>query len=226
MSDVREQSMISFEEASVLLNVPCSTLTRWIRQGKIPCRKLARKFIFSRTELCAWAQEHDIPLLDSSNKPQEKVIHRFNDLVDSLARGGAHEISADTIEELFTKILNKTAVSPQGDPTELLNALLERESMAPTAMGRGIAFPHPRFPERFHFSKPLVGLFYVDPPISFDAPDNEPVGLVFALFTPDTRSHLRLMSLLSQLLRQGETIQFLKQKPGISELQDWLRSRE
>jgi len=110
--------------------------------------------------------------------------------------------------------------------TELVHALLEREAMAPTAVGRGVAFPHPRLPERFNFKEAVVGLFFLDPPLSFDAVDGDPIHLVFALFTPDTRTHLRLMSLLSQLLRQNNTTQFLNQKPSISELLDWLIKSE
>ena len=63
MSDVRELQLISFDKAAAILNVPGSTLSRWVRQGKIHCRRQMGKLVFSVTELQSWANEHDIHLV-------------------------------------------------------------------------------------------------------------------------------------------------------------------
>ena len=70
------------------------------------------------------------------------------------------------------------------DQDEVFQALLERERLGPTGVGRGVALPHARLD---HMDN-IVGCFLrLDKPIGFDAVDRQPVDLVFALFAPDQR---------------------------------------
>ncbi len=222
MDDADEQVTIAFEEASALLNVPCSTLSRWVRQGKIPCRRQGVQILFSRSDILSWAQEHDIPLIKTPTHCHGPVVYRFSDLADAVRRGGVHRLHVSSLKELFEQVVS--ILNPVSDlgQDELVDALLEREAMASTAMGQSIAFPHPRLPERFHFHTAVVGLFYLETPISFNAPDDESVSVIFPLFTPDTRTHLRLISLLSQLLRQKGTKEYLELRPPCEEFLSWL----
>ncbi len=79
-------------------------------------------------------------------------------------------------------------------------ALMEREALGPTGVGRGVAIPHARFPGVTH----VIGLFVrLDKPVDFEAIDRQPVDLVFALFAPETAGadHLKALARVSRTLR-------------------------
>jgi nitrogen PTS system EIIA component len=79
-------------------------------------------------------------------------------------------------------------------------ALLEREALGPTGVGRGVAIPHARFPGVDR----VVGLFVrLEKPVDFEAIDRQPVDLVFALFAPENAGaeHLKALARVSRTLR-------------------------
>jgi nitrogen PTS system EIIA component len=79
-------------------------------------------------------------------------------------------------------------------------ALMERESLGPTGVGRGVGIPHARFG-----GVPRVcGLFVrLEKPVDFEAVDRRPVDLVFALFAPESAGaeHLKALARVSRTLR-------------------------
>jgi nitrogen PTS system EIIA component len=81
---------------------------------------------------------------------------------------------------------------------EALNALIERERLGSTAIGHGVALPHARLAG---LDKPHAALIHLTTPIHFDAPDDEPVDLLFVLLIPidSTEEHLKILSELAEL---------------------------
>jgi PTS system nitrogen regulatory IIA component len=82
----------------------------------------------------------------------------------------------------------------------VLDALLDRERLGSTALGRGVAAPH----ARLDGVDRVCGVFYqLDRPIEFDAPDDAPVDLVFALIAPEDTGaeHLMALAKVSRMLR-------------------------
>ena len=89
------------------------------------------------------------------------------------------------------------------DPEVAIEALLERETLGPTGVGRGVALPHARIDGLDR----IVGCFIkLDRPIDFGAVDRQPVDLVFALFAPLASGveHLKALALVSRTLRDPE----------------------
>lgn len=78
------------------------------------------------------------------------------------------------------------------------DALFAREKMGSTGLGLGIAIPH----GRIKGLKEARGAFLrLAAPVQFDAPDGQPVNLVFVLLVPEAASehHLQLLSELAQM---------------------------
>ncbi|MBQ3116827.1 MAG: PTS sugar transporter subunit IIA [Alphaproteobacteria bacterium] len=81
----------------------------------------------------------------------------------------------------------------------ILDALIERERLGTTGVGRGVALPHTR----------LIGLnkifcaFMKTTPIDFESVDGKLVDLVFLLLVPEEAGadHLKALGHLSRLLR-------------------------
>lgn len=98
-----------------------------------------------------------------------------------------------------------------GLPAEqVLDALLEREAAGSTGVGHGVAVPHARLDGVDRLRAVFVRL---EQPVPFEAVDDQPVDLLFALFAPKGSSseHLRALARVSRLLRQPEIREQLRQ---------------
>ena len=98
-----------------------------------------------------------------------------------------------------------------GLPSEqVLDALLEREAAGSTGVGHGVAVPHARLEGIDRMRAVFVRLQH---PVPFEAVDDQPVDLLFALFAPKGASseHLRALARVSRLLRQPEIREQLRQ---------------
>ena len=81
-----------------------------------------------------------------------------------------------------------------------VNGMLAREQQTSTFLGNGIAIPHGKLEED---TLRAVGVFVqLETPIAFDAIDNQPVDLLFALLVPadQTKTHLHTLSLVAKRL--------------------------
>lgn len=86
---------------------------------------------------------------------------------------------------------------------DILDALAEREQAGSTGVGYGVAVPHARING---LSRMRAVFIRLEHPIDFDAVDDQPVDLIFALFAhPNAGSeHLRALARVSRLLRQSD----------------------
>ena len=117
--------------------------------------------------------------------------------------------SVGSKKRLFQDLAAIAAQSYGIDPEIAVEALLERETLGPTGVGRGVALPHARLDKLDR----IVGCFIkLDRPIEFDAVDRQPVDLVFALFAPLTNGveHLKALALVSRTLRDYEVCMKLR----------------
>ncbi|MGA1840230.1 MAG: PTS sugar transporter subunit IIA [bacterium] len=89
----------------------------------------------------------------------------------------------------------------------LFEGLKKRERMLSTAVGDGIAIPHPRHPSNKLFKTPNIVICRTQKGINFDAPDNKKVHLFFLICAPDVCIHLRLLAKVSKLLHAKNIIQ-------------------
>ena len=75
-------------------------------------------------------------------------------------------------------------------------ALFEREQLGSTAIGKRVAIPHCRIDD---LSNPIVALLRVSQGVNYEAPDELPVKLIFALLLPSdaTQQHLDILASLA-----------------------------
>lgn len=86
------------------------------------------------------------------------------------------------------------------DAATAYKALMDREALGPTGVGRGVAIPHARFAGVDR----VTGLFArLEKPVDFESIDRQPVDLVFALFAPENAGaeHLKALARVSRTLR-------------------------
>lgn len=109
-------------------------------------------------------------------------------------------VRASSKKALLQDIAARSAQAFDLDQRAVLEALLERERLGSTGLGRGVAAPH----ARLSGVDRVCGVFYqLERGIAFESPDDAPVDLVFALIAPQDAGaeHLLALAKVSRLLR-------------------------
>lgn len=98
---------------------------------------------------------------------------------------------------------------------EIFDGLLSRERLGSTGMGQGVAIPHSRLACA---DKAVGALLTLEEGIDFDAADQGPVDLIFALVVPEDSSdeHLQILSQLAQMFTDRHVVAELRQCNGPS----------
>jgi len=92
---------------------------------------------------------------------------------------------------------------------EVYSNLLGREKLGSTALGDGIAIPHCRIS---NCDEAIVSLITLADGVDFDAPDGEPVDILFVLLVPEEaqQEHLNILAGLAQLLNEARFCKLLR----------------
>ncbi len=179
-----------------LLNVPEETVYRWVRDESLPAHRFGPQLRFNRVELQEWATLHRLlvpPESFAAPGHQEGPSLRA-----ALARGGiARELRGETREQVLCEVCALPGVPAGVDRSLLAQLLISREALVSTAIGDGIAIPHPRDPLVVRVDAPYALLGFLAHPVDFGAMDGQPVRLLFTLLSPSVRQHLQLLATLS-----------------------------
>jgi PTS system fructose-specific IIA component/PTS system nitrogen regulatory IIA component len=128
-------------------------------------------------------REAILPDLHATNK--EGVIR---EMVESLRGAGAFKVA---------------------DSEEIVKAILKRELLGSTGIGRGVAIPHTKHPS----ADRLVGTVALSKGgVPFDSLDGEPVHVFVLLISPQDRpgDHLRALENVSRSLRDDGFVKALR----------------
>jgi len=95
------------------------------------------------------------------------------------------------------------------DERTILDALIERERLGTTGIGRGVALPHTRLSSL----RRIFCAFVRTKPVDFESVDDKPVDLIFLLLVPEEAGadHLKALARLSRLLRNESVATALRQ---------------
>jgi len=138
----------------------------------------------------------------------ESIVARDAIVLDVEAHSKKH-----VIQEISTVAAKLTGLPERA----IFDTLLQRERLGSTGIGNGIAIPHGKLVEL----KALKGLFFrLATPISFDALDDKPVDLVFALLAPEDAGsdHLKALAKIARILRMPNMADELREAETRSEV--------
>ena len=99
----------------------------------------------------------------------------------------------------------------------ITDSLFARERLGSTGLGHGVAIPHGRIKG---LKQPLAAVLQLAAPIGFDAPDEQPVRLMFFLLVPEaaTQKHLEILSDIAELLSDAALREQMKSSAAASDL--------
>lgn len=111
--------------------------------------------------------------------------------------GNSLEISS---KKRLLEVLGELLASntPTLSPEAVFEHLLERERLGSTGLGHGIALPHARMKQ---VGEAIGAFVQLRNGVDFDAIDDRPVDLAFAMLVPESASevHLQLLSKLASM---------------------------
>src|SRR5262245_15113828 len=123
------------------------------------------------------------------------------------------ELTATTKETVIREMvesLRATGYFKGGEAEDLVKAILKREQLGSTGIGRGVAIPH----TKHNSVERLVGTVAVSKVgVAFDSVDGEPVHLLVLLVSPQDRpgDHLRALETVARSMRDDGLVKALRQ---------------
>jgi PTS system nitrogen regulatory IIA component len=205
---------LTVREAARLLNVSEKTVYRWIAARRLPARRVGDQYRLGRAELLDWvAANRAEASLELFTEPDE--AGPLPTLEAALTAGGVvYRVEGHTRDEVLRSAVQATRL-PEGVSADFLYEVLRaREQLASTAVGEGIAMPHPRHPLVLHVPAPSVTLCFLERPVDFGALDGKPVFALFLLLCPSVRAHLHLLGRLAFGLRQPSFAKAVREQAG------------
>jgi len=110
---------------------------------------------------------------------------------------------------------------PDGEITgrdKLLQAVLEREELMPTALGNGIALPHPRNPLIENAEEQFAALAFLENEIDWGALDGKPVHSIILLVSASAKMHLATLQRITFFCRDENFCALLKRRAPAEEI--------
>jgi PTS system nitrogen regulatory IIA component len=144
-----------------------------------------------------------------------------------IERGGVYyNVSGSYPDEIIAVLIGMVPVFPSLKKNALLQAMLEREALMSTAIGRGIALPHPRVPVLGEGEEPFVAIGFPIQPPAWNAPDGSKIHTVFLIVSSSAEQHLDTLSKINFLCQQEKFYSLVEARPSREEIVAAIREAE
>ena len=205
-----EHDWYTLEELARQLGRDSREILKLANRGRIPGRKVGDEWQFHTAEITQWLEQEmhaytdrELAVLESTYRSHDKDVNA-DVPVSSL-------LTLETVEvplQARTKLsVLESLVEVAGrtyqiwEPATVLKAVREREDMLSTAVGNGVAFPHPRNPLPDSIGEPLIAYGRTFTGIPFGGPKREMTDIFFLILCRHSRTHLQVLARLGRILQ-------------------------
>jgi excisionase family DNA binding protein len=204
-----DAQLLTMHELATYLHLDEATVSKLVMQGKIPSLQVDRQWRFKPSAIDEWIEQQlvgedenfaDVP--DGLKLPLEDLLPDQALIPNLRAR-----TPVGVIEELAARAYTNGWLT---DKPWFVGAVVERESLASTAMEGGVAFLHTRTKDKGKIARPFMIVGRSWEGIPFGAPDNGPTYLFFLLGLKYDRLHLPILGRLARTTRNPATIAKLR----------------
>ncbi|RKY54930.1 MAG: hypothetical protein DRP89_04245 [Candidatus Neomarinimicrobiota bacterium] len=115
-----------------------------------------------------------------------------------------YPLEANSKEEVILVLVDRLYKTKKiANPDTAVKAVLEREKMMTTGVGKGVALPHGKYGD---IDDVVISVGISIKGIDFDAVDGQPVHIFVLLLTPERfpNKHLKLLSKFSRMLNKAK----------------------
>jgi mannitol/fructose-specific phosphotransferase system IIA component (Ntr-type) len=124
----------------------------------------------------------------------------------------------------MSDLAQKTGLVYDGDG--LFRELMERETIASTAVGQGAAFMHPRFHDPYMFEESFIVYGRSERPVFFGAPNGEGTRHFFLVCSTDHVQHLNILARLAVMAHATEFLSILDEASSSEEALSIIKAAE
>lgn len=208
------------ESLATYLHLDPAQVLRLAERDKLPGRKVAGQWRFSRAEVHHWLEERIGLSSDEELAQMEGVLRRAAAQPDepeiSFARmlpleAMAVPLLARTRGSVITSMVEAAAQTGWlWDTAKMAEAVRAREDMMSTALENGVALMHPRRPLASILGQAFVAFGRTNGGIPFGGPHGILTDLFFLILSVDDRGHLRVLARLSRLISDAALVEALR----------------
>src|SRR5262245_31590258 len=201
--------LLTVRELAVYLHLDDATVSKLVAGGKIPALQVDRQWRFKRQAIDQWVADRlvgedesfvDVP--DGMKLPLEDLLPDQAIITNLRANS-----PIGVIEELAARAYTNGWLA---DKPWFVGAVVERESLASTAMEGGVAFLHTRAKDKGKIGRPFIVVGRSWEGIGFGAPDGNPTYLFFLLGLKYDRLQLPILGRLARARRNPARVAKLR----------------
>ncbi|MFO0947483.1 MAG: PTS sugar transporter subunit IIA [Planctomycetota bacterium] len=203
---------LSIAELAKYLQRDARDLEKLASQGRLPARKVAGDWRFSRTEVNDWLEREFSGLTDRQLEGVEAGVQghvvdtvKLEVLVSDLMspETTAVPLNARTAPGVLKELVEIANGNWQVyQPDKVLAAVKAREEMYPTALPGGVAIPHPRYPLAESLGDSVLAFGRTYSEIPFGGGRHQLTDLFFLVLCRDARTHLQVLARLSRMFQR------------------------
>ncbi|TYP94936.1 PTS system, fructose-specific IIA component [Fodinibius salinus] len=129
---------------------------------------------------------------------------------------------AEILDKLISSLQNNVS---NGEVEKIREAVMERENIMSTGVGKGLAIPHGKAPG---IQETYAAFAMLDEPVDYESIDDEPVNMVFLLVGPQSSNslHIKLLSRISRLMNNSSFREQLRGCSSADEIIDLFKEQE
>jgi nitrogen PTS system EIIA component len=215
----KAKEIMTLHDVANYLQLNERSILKMARAGEIPATKVMNQWRFMRSLINEW------------------LMYKMEKLPPHLDEHGPVSIEEQPMSELLvpdfmnlevvggskSKILGQLTF-PMVDCGFLkrrkyfLNKLLDRELLMTTAIGHGVAVPHPRHPIPNLFPNPMLALGICREGTDYEAPGGKPVYLFFTICASEDTQHLHTLAKVSRFASNRKAVNRLKKATTVDEV--------
>ena len=216
---------LKIKNAAEILGVSEKTVKQWIKEDLVPVYKIHHGYRFVESELREWMLKNKMLITDKALvSAGQKPSIRLSSLI---LKGGVHyQIGGNDIASVIRNAISCLPELKDVSREELVRTLMEREELMTTAVGQGIAIPHPRQIALANPESQLVAVCFLKNPVDFRALDGKSVTALFIVLSANQKRHLEILSQISYCCQREDFKALLKKQAEQTSLISYIEKKE
>jgi len=208
--------VMTTKELAEYIKMNEKTVLKMAQNGQIPGVKIGNQWRFHLTSIDGYLQRD---IMESSDEELDSLIKTAENITPLSRLTGSNYIKLNSkargVDDVLAELAKVAyeggvAVSEEG----LFKELKKREKMLSTAIGNGVAIPHPRHPSYKLFKGPKIIIMRSKEGVEYAAPDRKPIRIFFMVCAPSEFIHLRLLAKIAKLLKFPDAVRRIISSPS------------
>jgi nitrogen PTS system EIIA component len=209
--------VMDLEKLATYLHRDARELLKLASRGYIPGHRVGGQWRFHRIEINHWIEtqmhaytEEELTALESGGRPDAESELLLSAMLPEAC--ASVPLPATTRSSVLRELVRAAEQSWNVyDPDAVLAAIRQREELASTALGSGVAIPHPHRPlSASVLGDHVLAFGRTASPIPFGADRGGLTDLFFLVCCRDDRTHLKTLARLSRLLLRPDFLDDLR----------------